>query len=497
MALELAAPGLDGTHEEAVAASLRATKLSFGLKALYGSGQILDSVANTVLTTFLFFYVTAVCGLSGSLTGLSLFLSLVIDAMADPLIGSLSDNTVSRLGRRHPFMIASILPLAIAFGFLFSIPNGLHGWPLFAYVTLVSTAVRIAWSVFGLPYAALGAELSDDYHERSSIVTWRQAFGIVAQMGCVALGFSLFLHGPKGLLDRAAYTPFGWTCAAIIAAGGATAAFGTFGARGRLHKTVRGAGHPIIRLVREIAEVLRNPSFRALGGGVVVYFIAQGTYLVLLLHALKFFWALPPDILQAVALVTQAGLLFGIPIMVLFGRFAEKRAVFVGAICFVCATEFFLPLLRIFGVLPASGPILNFVVVANAALLGVVSTAAVIAFQSAFADAADEHELLFGARREGLYYAALSLSVKAAVGVGALIAGFALDAIGFPSDIAAHPNVHIAAGTLRNLGLVYGPGAAVLTTVAIAILLGYRLDGKEHARIQREITKRRVSASGG
>ena len=114
------------------AAALKRTgQVGVGLKTIYGSGNVVDGMSAYVFGTFLFFYFTAVCGLSGSQTGVALFLALVIDAVADPLIGSISDNSGSRFGRRHPFMIASALPIAIMFGLLFSIPASLSGWPLF------------------------------------------------------------------------------------------------------------------------------------------------------------------------------------------------------------------------------------------------------------------------------------------------------------------------------------------------------------------------------
>ena len=77
---------------------------------------------------------------------------------------------------------------------------------------------------------------------------------------------------------------------------------------------------------------------------------------------------------------------------------------------------------------------------------GIGASAALIGFQSMMADAADEHEILFGARREGLYFAGISLSAKASSGIGALIAGLVLDLIGFPHGLppaaergACHP----------------------------------------------------------
>ena len=109
------------------------------------------------------------------------------------------------------------------------------------------------------------------------------------------------------------------------------------------------------------------------------------------------------------------------------------------------------------------------------------------------ADAADEHEHLFGARREGLYFAGISLSAKASSGIGALIAGLVLDIIGFPHGLAtgaaaAHA---IPIEAVRNLGLLYGPGASVITAVSVVILLGYRRGRADHAKIRDALDRRR------
>src|SRR5882762_2583749 len=83
-------------------ASRRAIKLSLATKLAYSSGAIVESLISNSLNVFLLFYVTAVCGLSGGLAGAALALGLVIDAIAEPLIGSISDGLQSRLGRRLP-----------------------------------------------------------------------------------------------------------------------------------------------------------------------------------------------------------------------------------------------------------------------------------------------------------------------------------------------------------------------------------------------------------
>jgi GPH family glycoside/pentoside/hexuronide:cation symporter len=120
----------------------------------------------------------------------------------------------------------------------------------------------------------------------------------------------------------------------------------------------------------------------------------------------------------------------------------------------------------------------------------VVLTNVFISFNSMMVDATDEHDLLFGVRREGLYFAALSFSGKAALGVGSLVAGVALDLIHFPSDLAAHPHQLIAPLTIIKLGVICGPGAAAISALSAFAMTRYRISKRELLRIQAELRKR-------
>jgi len=473
------------------------SKLSLATKAIYGTGQFVDSVSGTALATFLFFYLTAVCGLSGSLTGTSLFLALMVDAFVDPFVGSISDNTQSRWGRRHLFMIASFLPMFVGLGMLFSVPPGLSHWVLFIYVTGMALVLRIGLSAFIVPYFALGAELSDDYLERSRIVAWRSFFSVPATLVPIILGYSVFLGGKAGLFNRAAYVPFGWTCGVILCLFGAIATFGTLPALGRLHRTVVSTDHPLRRLAGEIGEVVRNKSFLILFFVVLLFFVAQGTAATLTLHGGKFFWQLPVSTIQLITIVLTLGLVTGIPLVALLGPHVEKKTMVIWSLAYICVIQAGLPLLRIAGLLPPNGPTLTTILVGRELFSGIAVTFLAIGFQSMMADAADEHELMFGARREGLYFSGITFSAKAASGLGSFIAGFALDAINFPVDIAnkGGENIHLTQATVNGLGLVYGVGPALITAIGIVLTIFYKIDRRAHAKIQTELVARRALAA--
>jgi GPH family glycoside/pentoside/hexuronide:cation symporter len=481
-------------HLNAEAEKNRRTHLGPFIKSSYGSGALVDGMTSTAVNTFLFFYMTAVCGLSGSLAGLSLVIALVIDSVADPLIGSLSDNTHTRFGRRHPWMLASALPLGLSLGLLFSAPAMLKGAPLFAWLTAAAIGTRVSLSLFVLPHAALGAEISDDYAERSNIVGYRVIFNVIASILCPALVYVVFMPSASALLHRAGYVPFGWVCAGIAVAAAVASTLGTFGVLPRLHRIEKPLSQPLARFLREMGEIFRNRSFLILFIGSLIYFISLGITNTLGLHNAKFFWNFSNATLQWLNVTGAAGAIAGIPFSSWLERFVDKHKLLMVTIFITCAGQAIVPLLRIGGVLPAGGLGLLVPIFVLFTLNGTAQVVIAITYYSMTADAADEHELIYRARREGLYFAGLQFSSKAASALGAFVAGIGLDLIGFPSAIAEKgANFHIPSRTVIELALINGPGAYILMSLSAVLILFYRLDRAAHARILAELSARRTA----
>src|SRR3546814_1859162 len=122
--------------------------LGWRLKLAYAGGQLVEGIANNSLSVFLLFYVTAVCGLPGALAGAALAAGMVVDAVMNPIIGSLTDGWRSRFGRRLPLMAASPLPLVLLFILMFALPAGLSHRALAIWAALPPSALPIRMSVF-------------------------------------------------------------------------------------------------------------------------------------------------------------------------------------------------------------------------------------------------------------------------------------------------------------------------------------------------------------
>ena len=149
-------------------AEAAARKAGLWTKLAYGFGAVADGVKNNGFEYFLLLYYGQVLGVDFALVGAALLIAMIVDGVTDPGIGYWSDNLRTAFGRRHPFMYAAIIPVGIAYYFVWNPPAGLEGNELFPYLLAITIAVRVSFTFYDVPSSALVAELTDDYEERTS-----------------------------------------------------------------------------------------------------------------------------------------------------------------------------------------------------------------------------------------------------------------------------------------------------------------------------------------
>ncbi len=493
-------------------------QLSFATKLAYGWGQAAEGLKNGAFAVFLFFYYVQVLGLSGTYAGAAVGIALMFDAITDPLAGSLSDNWRSRLGRRHPFMYASALPLAICFFFLFS-PPPISGFPLFLWLLVFAVLTRGAMTLYHVPHIALGAELSSNFHERTTVVAYRQFFSTFGQLLAYGIGFGLFFSATPeyahGQFRIESYAPFALCLALLMMVSILVSAWGT---QSRLPYLPQPSGPveevtavgSLRRTWREIGHALGNRSFRWLFAGVLIVFMMVGVDMALNLHMNTYFWELS----SRGNIVFFAAYPIGVMVGALFARrlnqlFDKKPSIVFGtawwALCQIVPV-----VLRLLGWFPENGtPELLSTLVVVKFLQGAGVVQALVTFSSMVADIVDEHELLTGKRQEGIFFASVSFSGKFTSGIGNVVGGIALDLIGWPRGTAIQTAADVPAETVAWLGLIYGPIVAGFAVVSVWCYSKHRLDQQRHAEIVRELEARRsapppvalaageVSVSGG
>ncbi|HEY2356922.1 MAG TPA: MFS transporter [Phenylobacterium sp.] len=467
------------------------------IKLVYSLGQAIES-GYLVVAGFVFFYYTAVLGLSGSAVGTALGISMCLDAFMDPMIGSISDNLRSRWGRRLPLMAIGAPLTGLALWMLFSPPLGLQPLILFGWLLVSKMALRGVASLYNLPYQALGAELASGYGERASVTAYRGFFGVAISLVIVVLAYSVFFAGKGGLQVRAHYPMFGRGMGFLLFGFGALCLLGVWRYAKRLPQPTTKPAPLLSGLPTELSEVFRNSSFRALFLSALLFWILAGINGALNNHAYIFVWKLQPQQIQFVSMSFYISIMVGVPFARLLIARVEKRTACMLGLGVLIASLTVIHSLRALGVIAPTGNAAMWMLIVNVGIAGFGLAFPVVAYPAMMADAADEHEMLFGARREGLYFAGLGFAAKAATGLGQVAAGFALDALHFPKAAGMTVNAVVPEHVLRLLILAWGPFAALFGVGSTIALIWYGVTRTRHAEIaQRLVVKRAEDFSAG
>ena len=282
-----------------------------------------------------------------------------------------------------------------------------------------------------------------------------------------------------------------------MAAAALISGMGTLGVRAQLHRSTSDTSTSLFTFLGELNEIRRNTTFVLLFLANLIFSVSSGMSAAMQIHAATYFWKLPVSAIQAISLSAIFGLILGLPIVQIASRFFEKRTIVFAGLLFFCTAQVVPVLLRLEGAAAASDGNVERLLVIATCLVAIGVTAVIVGVQSMMADATDEHEHRFNSRREGLYFAGLSFSQKASSGLGVFLAGVGMDAIGFPHDLAAnHGMLHIPSTTIRDLGLLIGPGTAALSLLGGLLLFGYRLNRQTHLKILDELAARRDDVAG-
>ncbi|HEY2485411.1 MAG TPA: MFS transporter [Candidatus Binataceae bacterium] len=462
--------------------SSKPPRLAFSTNVLFGVGSVAFGVHQATLTSALLLFFNQVVGLPAAWVGAMIMITLIFDAVCDPLIGEWSDHTRSRWGRRHPFMYASALPAAIAFYFLFAPPLGWSKTSLLVYMGVMLVTVRVLLSLYEIPSSALGPELTFDYDERTSLMSSRFFFGTLGGAAISFVALQVFLRKdathPLGLLNPAGYRETAIAASIAIFFSIIISCVGT-------HRFIPVVHEPRVRTrwrdkLREISGTVTNRSFLALTVSGIVGAISTGLRQGLDFYISAYFFELTPAQMSYLALATLVAAFAGVglapAISKRFGKKPAMIAVFFTSL-FASSTPI---LLRLIGVLPPNGTRAVFMTVLGftfvAATLGL---SGFIIASSMMADVVEDAAVSTGQRSEGLLFAANGLIAKCVTGVGTFLSGLILTWISFPQHAQQG---HVDPAILYHLGMVFVPIVTIFSAIAITVLLFYNIDRSTHEK---------------
>lgn len=457
----------------------------------YGLGEAGEGAKTAAMETFLFFYYVQVIGLPGSLAGLGLMVALLFDAATDPMVGAWSDRLRSPLGRRHPFLYAAPVPLAISLFLLFSPPD-LPALLLTLWMTIFAIASRFAMTLYFVPHMALSAELTDDYDERIALGAYRTLFGYVGRIVVLALAFGVFFADrpdfPNGQLDPAAYTGLALSAGIFVIAAVIISALGTQKAALNTRGMKRQDTTQQASTYKALRGAMGITSFRAMFISLIIMYLYNGVQFALALHMNTYFWELPSRKIQFVMYAAMAGYLLGIPLVRPLSNTFDKKATYVAGIIGSVLFSSGPTILRLLGLMPPNGSEELFNVLCSSLFLsGLIGTIPVVLSSAMLADLTDEYDLQHGTRSEGLFFGVNAFCRKASVGLGGAVAGVLIDIVRFPTQVA--PGA-VAETTLTRLGIVYGPIMLIVLLLGLSFMRAYSLSRLRHSEILGEIGAR-------
>lgn len=484
-------------------------KLPFMTKVAFGIGSMGEIVFLGMFNTFISIYYNQAIGLSNSLIGTAIMLAILGDAISDPVVGMISDKWRSRWGRRHPFLFAAPVPLAISLFLIFNPPEALTGgmagepdqmW-LFVWLAAWTVLARLFLTLYTIPHSALGGELTKDANDRSKLFSVNAVFGYVSGALFAFTAWGFFLAGESVLadgtviprhLDAAAYGPVVMTACSIILGAIFLSAIGTIHRIPHLSKPALDQERLSLRIFyRDLLGALKNPNYAFIMLGYFFLMISVGMNETLQVFVYTYFWELQTEQIRWFGLATVPAIVFGAVLSpILMRRFERKQVVIGGLLTLIIFVQ--LPIdLRLLGLMPANGSDLLMPLLVGSVMCAAIGfSIGLVAILSMLGDISDQNELLTGLRQEGLIFSARAFFAKASNSAGHFIAGISLDLfIILPFE--AVPG-EIDGDVVWRLGVMSGPIMAFAALVSLAFYGRYRLTRAEHDRILDELDTGRV-----
>ncbi|MGK0474347.1 MAG: GPH family glycoside/pentoside/hexuronide:cation symporter [Candidatus Azotimanducaceae bacterium] len=467
--------------------SAKPRRVDFSTKLYYGFGAIANGAKSNGFNYLLLFYYSQVIGLRADLVSVGILIALIFDAVSDPMVGYISDNFHSPWGRRHPFMYAAGLPVAVAYYFLWSPPAWDEG-ALFLYFVGIAVLIRTLITFYEIPATALVAELTDDYDERTEMMSFRYFFGWWGGLTMAILNYLVFLPEDMGGLEYVeGWHNYGLAASCIIFLSIYVSTLGTHKHIPNLRKPPPKQDFDFKRTVGELKETLSNRSFFALFVTALLSAVAAGVSTSLSIYFSRHFWEFTSTEIGYMNLPYFLSAFLALMIAPRISRWLGKKhgAMIITGLAFGLAPMPFI--LRILGWFPENGTDLLFwtLVVFNAieVTLIIISASLIAAM---IADVVEDSEIRTGRRSEGIFFAANSFAQKAVNGLGVVVAGQILAYIQFPTQ--AKPG-EIPEQTLLDLAYLYVPILLIFYFFALATLSLYQINRADHTENLRRLAE--------
>ena len=449
-------------------------KVPFGTTIAYGMPGLGAGYMYLLMSLYVMKFSTDVLLIAPAVMGVIFSISRIWDAVSDPIAGYLSDRTTFKYGRRRTWMLLSFIPISFGFLAVFSPPESMQGQSLDLWMMIAILSFYSAITLFNVPHMALGAELSEDYHERTRLFGVRHiGFTLGSILSLVSMSLLISEeNSPTGDVRELAGN------LAFLAV--AAMSLMIFFSVSRLKENPEFQNRVNKNPFKAFRDVWVNPHAKIL---IIVLFIENlgGAVIgVLTLYVTQYIVEAPawaPLIIFAYMLPSALSVPLWIPLSKRFGKI--RLWVFSLALTGISFGGIF--------IIPFLDSVTERLIVMfiGATLGGMAAGCGGAIGPSVKGDVIDYDEYLTGERKEGSYFAALNFVFKSATGIMLLVTGFVLQFSGFIPNQPQTMEVKIALISLYGLVplVFYSLGAYLLHKK-------FTFGEKEHAAIKQQIKER-------
>ncbi|PTX92270.1 MFS transporter [Opitutus sp. ER46] len=391
-------------------------------KIAYGLGAVVTIVAvNSVVQLTNLVYIVGL-GVSAIWIGWAQAFPRLWDAIIDPFLGNMSDNARTRYGRRIPFLVVGGVLIGIAFALLWTVPRDWSKEWMFGYFVVTSLFFYTVVPIYAIPHGALGMEMTDDYHEKTTIFAYASFIGNV---GALTLPWVYFLAN-RPVFHGDTVNGIKWVClgmAVILTAAALACAF--ICKEGKLKQA---STQPRIPILQGFKTTYRNRTFVRLVSAFVLLIVAFQLVMGFN-NYITIFYIFGGNTDNASKIMAYNGTLWAIvgilgafPMTWLSKRYGKRHTVMAALLIIVVGN---------LSKIVCYSPTYPFLTLIPTVCLSLGMVIAFSLVNAMIADICDEDELASGCRREGIYFAVYNWWWKVAVSIATVLSGYLQRLTGF------------------------------------------------------------------
>lgn len=440
--------------------------LPVSLKLGWGSGAFGIAMLMNGISGLILLFCVGILKIEPAIAGGIIFLAKVFDVFTDPIVGVWSDRHKSQRGRRRPFLLWGSLLSAASFALIFTTPIFDNQWVTAFYVFAALCIYAFGYTLYNIPYMSMPAEMTDNYHERSSIHAYRIVF--ISLGGLVAgAGVKLALER-LGKTEPESFAVVGIACALLILISTMIAYFSTSKARFTESGNTSSKSN-VSQIIEEFHAVRGNKNFLRLIGVKFAQLMGVQTTLAAFAFFVVQYMEQSFDVFALFGLVVTITSIAFAPVLVKFSKkYGKKNAYFLAAgINILYSLSWSL----------ASAGEPAWAIAVRGVFVGIAVTGNVVMAMSMLTDIINHDSIKTGVRREGAFTSVYSFVEKLTGAIGVLIVGGAMSLAGFNLKL----DYDVPQGGDMDIALLFSVSwlPAVFGLIAIWLLSGYKLTEEE------------------